>query len=406
MVQPFDQSSESPASSAVRTPSSHDMPLPLPIIHEQHNDQLPAFSFDLDVSAASKAAKSVPRYLGHDSQESYPYSSQSSSTNLSHLISSFSAYEPPASAHVQATPVPISSLPVPAPIISAAPPLNLAPAIATPLIASPAPAANVFRRSTSSASEAPRLIEPPKIKTRAKPGPKKGSTRKPKNKPAPPTAEEVAEGAPVEGEEDEEEKRKQFLERNRVAACKSRQKKKEWIGSLEQHANDLAAQNTELQALVAALREEVVQLRSKLGGAHQSCSSSGDHLAQQPQALPSAPIQAPSVMPPAASQAPGNVVPTVLQQPHSATLQEPPQRQQRALSLAMTSLPGFSIPAPVSEAHKSVIDVPPRPSSAPSSTPSYQDSRFQQDYFSQLTGNNPSQPLTTPDLAAQLGLMV
>ena len=404
MVQPFDQSSESPASSAVRTPSSHDMPLPLPIIHEQHDDQIPAFSFDLDVSGASKAAKPVPRYLGHDSQESYPYNSQSSSTNLSHLISSFSAYEPPASAHVQAAPVPISSLPLPAPIISAAPPLSLAPAIATPLIASPA--ANEFRRSTSSASEAPRLIEPPKIKTRAKPGPKKGSTRKPKNKPAPPTTEEVAEGAPVEGEEDEEEKRKQFLERNRVAACKSRQKKKEWIGSLEQHANDLTAQNTDLQALVAALREEVVQLRSKLGGAHQSCSCSGDHSTQQTQAVPSAPIQAPSLIPPAASQAPVNVLPTVLQQPHSATLQEPAQRQQRALSLAMTSLPGFSIPAPVPEANKTVIDVPPRPSSAPSCTPSYQDSRFSNDYFSQMTGNDPSQPLTTPDLAAQLGLMV
>ena len=57
---------------------------------------------------------------------------------------------------------------------------------------------------------------------------------------------------PREEEEDksldgDEDKRAQFLERNRLAACKSRQKKKEWIKSLEIQSEELTRHNGDLQ---------------------------------------------------------------------------------------------------------------------------------------------------------------
>lgn len=71
-------------------------------------------------------------------------------------------------------------------------------------------------------------------------GPKRKASRK-KSTAASTRREKTKEPslAPLEGEEDDEEgegsgKRQQFLERNRVAACKSRQKKKEKVAGLEQ----------------------------------------------------------------------------------------------------------------------------------------------------------------------------
>ncbi|GAA5941520.1 bZIP transcription factor [Sporobolomyces koalae] len=66
-------------------------------------------------------------------------------------------------------------------------------------------------------------------------------------------------------------KRKQFLERNRVAACKSRQKKKEKVGKLEQDATDLCHKNQLLQAAALALRQEILTLRQIIQ-THQGCS--------------------------------------------------------------------------------------------------------------------------------------
>ena len=80
---------------------------------------------------------------------------------------------------------------------------------------------------------------------------------------------------PIGDEEDEEDKRKAFLERNRQgrnshtfvfkvlpdnsnsAACRSRQKKKEWIGNLENHAASLQARNS-------AVRENIFRLLMSL----------------------------------------------------------------------------------------------------------------------------------------------
>jgi hypothetical protein len=62
----------------------------------------------------------------------------------------------------------------------------------------------------------------------------------------------------------QEAKRRRFLERNRVAASKCRQKKKAWMQDLESDAR--TAQNTsrQLKAVVGMLREEILQLKNEL----------------------------------------------------------------------------------------------------------------------------------------------
>lgn len=72
-----------------------------------------------------------------------------------------------------------------------------------------------------------------------------------------------------EGEEAEDERRK-FLERNRVAAFKCRQKKKQWMQNLEKRADEVSQRNRELHDLITQLREESVYLRNQLI-AHSDC---------------------------------------------------------------------------------------------------------------------------------------
>lgn len=49
--------------------------------------------------------------------------------------------------------------------------------------------------------------------------------------------------------EDPDEKRRKFLERNRAAASRCRQKRKVWVQSLEKKAEDLGSMNTQLQVI-------------------------------------------------------------------------------------------------------------------------------------------------------------
>ncbi|GAA6012292.1 hypothetical protein JCM10207_002790 [Rhodosporidiobolus poonsookiae] len=74
----------------------------------------------------------------------------------------------------------------------------------------------------------------------------------------------------LEDDDDDTVKRKQFLERNRIAACKSRQKKKEKVGQLEQLAADLCQRNQVLQQTALNLRAEALTLR-QLMQAHNGC---------------------------------------------------------------------------------------------------------------------------------------
>ncbi|KAI9861565.1 MAG: hypothetical protein M1813_005175 [Trichoglossum hirsutum] len=68
----------------------------------------------------------------------------------------------------------------------------------------------------------------------------------------------------------DEEKRKNFLERNRVAALKCRQRKKQWLANLQAKVEIFSSENDALSAQVTQLREEIVNLKTLLL-AHKDC---------------------------------------------------------------------------------------------------------------------------------------
>ncbi|XP_066531945.1 cyclic AMP-responsive element-binding protein 5 [Hoplias malabaricus] len=71
-------------------------------------------------------------------------------------------------------------------------------------------------------------------------------------------------------DEDPDERRRKFLERNRAAASRCRQKRKIWVMSLEKKAEELTHTNLQLQNEVTLLRSEVTQLKQILV-AHKDC---------------------------------------------------------------------------------------------------------------------------------------
>lgn len=100
----------------------------------------------------------------------------------------------------------------------------------------------------------------------------------------------------------DEEKRKNFLERNRVAALKCRQRKKQWLQNLQNKVELFSSENEQLQAQISSLREEVVNLKTLLL-AHKDCPVSqqqGMHAAFLPQQAPMEPYNAPMGYPMAA----------------------------------------------------------------------------------------------------------
>ncbi len=62
----------------------------------------------------------------------------------------------------------------------------------------------------------------------------------------------------------EDVKRSKFLERNRIAASKCRQKKKEWTQNLEDRARELQKNNNQLRMVVDSCRQEVLFLKGEL----------------------------------------------------------------------------------------------------------------------------------------------
>lgn len=80
---------------------------------------------------------------------------------------------------------------------------------------------------------------------------------------------------------DGDDKRNQFLERNRVAASKCRQKKKEWTSNLEQRARELQASKNSLALLVSSLREELLYLKGEaLRHTNCGCTNVREYLAR------------------------------------------------------------------------------------------------------------------------------
>ncbi|KAI9249818.1 hypothetical protein EDC94DRAFT_698163 [Helicostylum pulchrum] len=73
-----------------------------------------------------------------------------------------------------------------------------------------------------------------------------------------------------ESEDNTDEKRKNFLERNRQAALKCRQRKKQWLKSLQERVEYLSNDNEQLQLQANVMRDEVLSLRSLLM-VHKDC---------------------------------------------------------------------------------------------------------------------------------------
>lgn len=72
----------------------------------------------------------------------------------------------------------------------------------------------------------------------------------------------------------DEEKRKSFLERNRVAALKCRQRKKQWLENLQARVEYYSSENENLNAQVSNLREQILSLKSILMQ-HKDCPIGG-----------------------------------------------------------------------------------------------------------------------------------
>ncbi|KAI8884638.1 hypothetical protein K501DRAFT_271590 [Backusella circina FSU 941] len=69
---------------------------------------------------------------------------------------------------------------------------------------------------------------------------------------------------------EDDEKRKNFLERNRQAALKCRQRKKQWLNNLQARVEYLSNDNEQLQIQANLMRDEVMHLRGILM-AHKDC---------------------------------------------------------------------------------------------------------------------------------------
>lgn len=111
------------------------------------------------------------------------------------------------------------------------------------------------RKSVSSKSTAPPEEPPPPKRRKGKKAPK---TEAPETH-VPPDAS------------DRDQKRDKFLERNRVAASKCRQRKKEWVTDLQGTKNALEAQNSQLQTEYTGLLTEISEMKNQLM-AHANCN--------------------------------------------------------------------------------------------------------------------------------------
>ena len=76
--------------------------------------------------------------------------------------------------------------------------------------------------------------------------------------------------------ENDEDKRRNFLERNRQAALKCRQRKKQWLANLQAKVEFYGQENDSLTSQVSSLREEIVNLKTILMQ-HKDCPVTAAH---------------------------------------------------------------------------------------------------------------------------------
>ncbi|KAJ2200779.1 Transcription factor, partial [Coemansia sp. RSA 520] len=78
------------------------------------------------------------------------------------------------------------------------------------------------------------------------------------------------------GDATEDEKRRQFLERNRVAALKCRQRKKRQVQELQERHDYMMSENERLRTEYTHMRETALHVRALLA-AHSECGSARSH---------------------------------------------------------------------------------------------------------------------------------
>jgi hypothetical protein len=88
-----------------------------------------------------------------------------------------------------------------------------------------------------------------------------------------PKVKKLRKRSKMENNEQEEVKRKKFLERNRIAANKCRQTRKKWIDDLQTKVHLLRADNIAKKAACEDLEQEIPQLRSSLFIHSKSCTN-------------------------------------------------------------------------------------------------------------------------------------
>lgn len=102
--------------------------------------------------------------------------------------------------------------------------------------------------------------------------------------------------------ETEEEKRKNFLERNRQAALKCRQRKKAWLGQLQTKVDGLSGENERLRSIIQNLTDEVGRISAVLSS-HRDCPGMPASMAQlgislPPPGMPGQPVMQGMMQPP------------------------------------------------------------------------------------------------------------
>ncbi|XP_038822473.1 cyclic AMP-responsive element-binding protein 5-like isoform X1 [Salvelinus namaycush] len=102
-------------------------------------------------------------------------------------------------------------------------------------------------------------------------------------------------------DQDPDERRQKFLERNRAAATRCRQKRKVWVSALEKKAEELTHNNMQLQNEVTTLRSEVGQLKQILL-THKDCPVSARHRESQGYLSPGSSTGSPSPLCPGSQQ--------------------------------------------------------------------------------------------------------
>lgn len=122
----------------------------------------------------------------------------------------------------------------------------------TPSTSSSSNKSSRSRASTSSKSSAPSIESTSKRRTRSS------------NTTNAPTATTTASSGPSGN------KRDKFLERNRIAASKCRQRKKQWVSGLEEAKNGLENQNSQLQMEYNSLLGEVSRMKNQIMS-HATC---------------------------------------------------------------------------------------------------------------------------------------